>query len=159
MRYLLIILVLLTTACNGNVRDFVGISREGPDEFKVRTFKPLEVPKQFVLKTPEAIIEYKQAVHNANAHNQKAMGMQKTGISLSSGESSFLKKVGSSDTANIRSVIDGENEQQKTEEKNFLDKVIYWNEEEDVNHAVDIAEELERLKKQKINTNSRVPNT
>lgn len=159
MKYFLIVILFLITACNGNVRDFVGVTKEGPDEFQVRTYDPLQIPQNFVLKKPDTMAP-KYEGDQVLVVGEKVLTQYHENKTLSSSEAAFLQKTGNvSSSNNIRKVIDREYEQTPDKEKNLIDKMIYWNDTEDTNDVVDVGKELERLKELNVKTINRTPNT
>lgn len=46
--------VLLLSACSGNVKESLGIDRQGPDAFNVVARPPLSLPPEFSLRAPAA---------------------------------------------------------------------------------------------------------
>jgi hypothetical protein len=46
--------LMLLSACNSKVKKTLGLTATPPDEFQVKSSKPLEVPPHYNLREPEA---------------------------------------------------------------------------------------------------------
>lgn len=53
--YLLLTVLLITSACNKKLKERVGISTAGPNEYQVQRSKALEVPPHYYLPDPGQI--------------------------------------------------------------------------------------------------------
>lgn len=58
------------SACAKNFSDYVGISKQSPDESKVTTNRPLSVPPDYSLRPPSDNPQQNQSVVNVPAQNQ-----------------------------------------------------------------------------------------
>jgi len=77
--FLLFTVLLITSACNKKLKETVGISTAGPNEYQVQRSKALEVPPHYYLPVPTN----NQAVYN-NVNDQ---------VNLNEGEQALMKDI------------------------------------------------------------------
>jgi len=52
--FLLFTVLIITSACNKKIKETVGISTSGPNEYQVQRTKALEVPPHYYLPNPNS---------------------------------------------------------------------------------------------------------
>ena len=95
-RYLFLALPLLLGACD-NVRDTLGLTRNGPDEFAVATTPPLVMPPDFTLRPPAPGSEGAQGVAASEQARAALLGNDAkatTATTTSGGEAALLQQAG-----------------------------------------------------------------
>lgn len=109
--------MLVLGGCGGNVKDSVrgtlGLNREIPDEFKVITRAPLEIPKNLTLPPPMPGMHHPQEKPVLIAAKEAVFGEEnKQGQSTDSGsdiEAILLERAGADQNqANIRAMVNQE---------------------------------------------------
>lgn len=155
--YFVLTLVALTLSACAQTKEQFDFSNKAPDEFKVTTRAPLELPPDFTLRPPRpgaqrpqedtAIDEAKQAVFGAS---QQAPAQ--TPSQVTQGEAILLQKTGASAIdPNIRDRIDAESATLAKESQSTVDKILgKAGRKIDVPaKVVDPVKEAERLKQNK----------
>ena len=150
--------LLLPGGCGSNVKDSVrgtlGLNREAPDEFKVITRAPLEIPENLTLPPPMPGMQRPQEKPVISTAKEAVFGEEQEtsqkSKSSSDIESILLEKAGADQAeANIRAVVDQETaeiaEQKTPVAKKLLG--IGGGEVEPAATVVDAKAEYERLKK------------
>ncbi len=77
--FLLLTVLLITSACNKKLKETVGISTAGPNEYQVQRSKALEVPPHYYLPVPTC----GQTVYN-NVNEQ---------VNLNEGEQALMQDI------------------------------------------------------------------
>lgn len=142
------LLPLSLAACDGNVKDSLGLAREAPDEFTVVSRPPLSLPPDFSLRPPEP-----GAPPLASAADQQARSLitgqdaaQSASAKAPTASDSFLKRLGAdkADPA-IRNKLTGDaaTPADTSSAKTLMDKLSTSKKEEPM---VDPEKETERLK-------------
>lgn len=99
---LLIALMAVLTACEGDVKESLGLKREGPDAFNVVARPPLSLPPEFNLRPPAApgtdegisAIQKDQAKSIVTGISSSNTGAMLDETTPDTGESLLLKKAG-----------------------------------------------------------------
>lgn len=150
--------VQLITACSGSLRDGLGLRKDAPDEFKVISSAPLNVPPSFYLRPPSDKAEIKSTEsHASEAKNilfsDKRIASHKN---LSSGEKGLLVLTGYQAKADIRELIKQDNtpviEEKKTNK--LLQEIGFYKSEKDATSVVHAKKERERIIENKKNGES-----
>lgn len=146
---------VILSSCSGNVQDRLGLRRDAPDEFKVVSAPPLNIPPDFALLPPGEsdapslnVTEQARQVIFTPVSNDIDLGK----LSPSAGESKLLSKAGVSNP-DIRTLLKQEQYQvtQQKEEKGMFKKFVEYasfskSEKEPV---VNASKEKERIVKNK----------
>ena len=165
----LLMLPLLLTACEGGVREAIGLTRDAPDEFVVVSRPPLSIPPEFSLRPPRAgeaprgptaddaarNVLIGKPVDNANKTElveptveTAIVPVQRSEV-LSGGASNLLKRAGAdeaSDTIREQLRTDAVKPADTSNAKTLMDKLVGQDKAEPV---VDAAKEAERLRANK----------
>lgn len=154
----IILIFFLVSACQTNIREAIGFTKESPDEFSVLPQKPLTVPKQFTLPDPDNIVVEPRPVEESFRLEQEST-IPPTDLTLS--EQALLESEISSSTdssADIRQLIDQEYQQEESQTEAVLDQLFPWRnrETEDQNNLLDVQKEKERLIKEGIIQNQTI---
>ena len=149
----------LLTACSGNVKQALGLKREGPDAFKVVSHPPLDMPPEFNLVPPQPGAARPQRVVATDKAAQAVYGdgvVARTTflsheIETTPSESYFLKQAGAATAdRDIRNKI-AEDAVVAHAEKDDDDGVLGYlrslgSDSDDDVDVLDPTEELERLR-------------
>lgn len=148
--------IIALTACSKTKEQF-DFSKKAPDEFKVTTRAPLEMPPEFTLRPPRpgaprpqeetATEEAKQAVFGAQRQKQTA-----DNSAITQGEAILLQKTGATSIdPNIRDKVDAENAELAKESQSTVDKILgKVGKKADIESTVvDPIKEAERIKNNK----------
>ncbi len=155
MKYFFLISMMVLTACEGGVRESLGINRNAPDEFVVVSRPPLSVPPEFDLvpPTPGAISPQESARGRAQSAllggSETAVESVSAAGTASSAEASFLSKLKVDEAdPNIRQVLgkDLTTKPPTKDAKSLLEKLNITPTQQPV---VDAKKETERLRANK----------
>ncbi|MCK5374880.1 MAG: DUF3035 domain-containing protein [Alphaproteobacteria bacterium] len=163
-RYLAIALLgcslIITTSCSSNVtndvRNTLGLNKDAPDEFAVRTRAPLEIPKTLTLLPPQPGMQRPQEKTAVNTAKEAVFGedtvkqAQKNGTSKDNIEAVLLEKSGADKVSdNIRNLVDQETQKMTDRNKPVATKLLNLASGEKTSAAtiVDAKAEYERIKK------------
>lgn len=149
---LLLLAGLGLSACDsGDLRRGLGLEHAGPDEFKVVSRAPLDLPPDYGLRppTPGAARPNELAVRDQAKQTVfgAATPVEKMVDGRTPGESALLRQAGAID-ANpaIRETINRESAQLAQADRSFVDRLIFWREPPEPGTPVDPAAEQQRLK-------------
>ena len=95
-RYLILALPLMLGACD-SMRDTLGLTRNGPDEFAVATTPPLVMPPDFTLRPPAPGSEGAQGVAASEQARAALLGTDArtpTSPTVGGGEAALLQQAG-----------------------------------------------------------------
>lgn len=133
-RFLFLLLALLVTACNGNVKRTLGIDHSTPDEFKVISNPPLSVPPEFTLRPPVPGAPPTTQIDTHEAAKESVFGQGavtdpsvRSSSLPSSGEQILLERAGATTAdPNIRDALQAEQRYQleKQKEKGYVGKTL-----------------------------------
>ena len=149
---LIIVGGLLAGGCEG-AGQAIGIGKQAPDEFAVVTRAPLSMPPDFGLRPPRPGVERPQ--ENGAFESARKLGVKSADLNASTrnvstdsiGESAILSKAGATNSdPNIRQKINRESSILATEDSNFADKLIFWQDRRDRGSIVDAGAETKRLR-------------
>ena len=165
----LLTLPLLLTACEGGVREAIGLTRDAPDEFAVVSRPPLSIPPEFSLRPPRAgeaprglsaddaarstligkpVEDTSKTELVAPAVETAVVPVQRSDV-LSGGASNLLKHAGADAVSeNIREQLsaDAVAPVDTSNAKTFMDKLVG---QDKVEPVVDAAKEADRLRANK----------
>ena len=141
------------SACEGGIGDALGLGKNAPDEFAVVRSAPLTLPPDFTLRPPrpgearpneESVREQaKVALFNEAG----ALAIDDSSAAATQGEAAFVERAGAADVdPNIRHIVDREFSGYASEDENFIDSLLFWQEEQLPGEVVDAAAEAERLR-------------
>jgi len=151
--------VLALSGCGNKVKQQLGLGRNSPDEFMVVKRAPLTLPPDYDLRAPGTA---------QSAPQEDAVDQAKTAL-LGRGDGMAAQPAGSAETElmdrmgvqkanpDIRAVIDRENGYIALKNKPVVDKLIFWDDQNNKGLApkdmptsiVDAKAEAERLRKNK----------
>ena len=149
---LAVIAALGLTACdNSSLRRSLGLDSRGPDEFRVVSRAPLDVPPEFGLRPPQPGISRpneqpvretaRQTVFGANTSTAKIVAGR------TAGESALLRQAGAIDLdVAIRETVNRESAQLAAADRGLTDRLIFWRTPAPPGTVVDAAAEQQRLR-------------
>ena len=117
---------LMVAGCS-SVRDELGLSKVGPDEFTVVTKAPLVVPPDFSLRPPAPGQKRLRDIKPRESAKTAIFGESTANPNLSNGESKLLTKAGANavDPA-IREIIDQETADLVTKNQTVGEQIMFW---------------------------------
>ncbi len=145
-------LALPLGGCSGS-QEFLGRSRQSPDEFAVYSRAPLSMPPDFSLRPPgpgatrtQAVAprkEAKKALLGPRAAARPAKGL----VGASPGTISLIRQTGGFKASpNIRATVNRETTIMAEEDKKFTDKIIFWRDPKNPGKTIDPAREERRIR-------------
>ncbi len=148
-------LALPLGGCSGN-QEFLGRSRQAPDEFAVYSRAPLSMPPDFALRPPgsgggtrpQAVAPRKAAKKALLGPRAAASPAPAKGLAdASPGTMSLIRQTGgfNADPA-IRATVNRETTIMAEEGKKFTDKIIFWRDPRATGKAIDPALEERRIR-------------
>jgi len=139
------------SACSSGVRQALGAERSTPDEFRVVTIAPLNVPPEYNLRPPqpgelraEDVFQDRQA--------RRALFGDMDSSRATDGEILFAARAGAADAnPDVRALIDGETAAIVRKRESFADRVLFWRDAErlvnDEGQPLDPAAEQARVQR------------
>ena len=146
-------IVFSISACSG-VREQLGLEKQSPDEFRVVSRAPLSLPPDFALRPPQPGIPRpqegtptQQARQNVfRSNGASSLPQQPTVFGVSPGEAALLRQAGSSGSEpDIRTLVDRETQQINEENEEFINRLVFWRDEEQPGEVLDAEAEARRL--------------
>lgn len=148
-------LVLGVAACGG-FDEQLGLTKQSPDEFRVVSRAPLTVPPDFSLRPPEPgaprpqegtpTQQAERAVFRNSAGVQPVGAQAVIAPNRSTGERSLLAAAGAQNAdPDIRVIVERETNQINDESDQFVDALVFWNDQPQAGTIVDPQAELRRL--------------
>ena len=141
------------SACEGGIGDALGLGKNAPDEFAVVRNAPLTLPPDFTLRPPrpgEARPNEESVREQARValfNEAGALAIDDSTAAATQGEAAFVERAGAADVdPNIRHIVDREFSGYASEDENFIDSLLFWQEEQLPGEVVDAAAEAERLR-------------
>ena len=141
------------SACEGGIGDALGLGKNAPDEFAVVRSAPLTLPPDFTLRPPrpgEARPNEESVREQARValfNEAGALAIDDLTAAATQGEAAFVERAGAADVdPNIRHIVDREFSGYASEDENFIDSLLFWQEEQLPGEVVDAAAEAERLR-------------
>ncbi len=153
-------LALALGACEG-AKQQLGLTKQAPDEFRVQARAPLSVPPDFTLRPPapgavrpqegDTQDQARRALVGGQQENSQSNGFSFSGAapaeSRSAGEIALLRQAGAGGgDPNIRQVIDRETDIFNAQNRDFLETLVFWREEEPTGEIIDADAEARRLR-------------
>ena len=144
----------MLSACEGGISDALGLGKKAPDEFAVVRSAPLTLPPEFTLRPPrpgearpnEASVS-QQAKSDLLSEAGALAADDSATTTSTQGEAAFIDQADAADVdPNIRHIVDREFSGYASEDENFIDSLMFWQEEEPAGEVVDAAAEAERLR-------------
>lgn len=134
-------------------RQALGLNKQSPDEFQVVARAPLSLPPDYSLRPPQPGAPRPQEgttrdqAENALFGNFSAGGaIGDTPAGSSQGEVALLQSAGATGIdPNIRQLVDNETNQLIEQDKQFIDSLIFWRDEDPYGEVVDPVAEQQRL--------------
>lgn len=141
-------------ACSG-VQETLGLTTQAPDEFAVYARAPLSQPPDFALLPPapgaprpqEATpTQQAQVALLQNSTSYTFNEDLSTGQTMSAGEQAFLQSAGATGLdPGIRTVVDTETETYAEQDENFIDTLVFWQEQPPYGEIIDPTLEQQRI--------------
>ena len=142
---------LVLAGC-GSWRQTFGLDHAPPDEFTVVSQAPLSMPPDYNLRPPRPGATRPQDVGTTQSAAAtvfgiaKAPGAERVKDAASPGEAVFLARAGATNALpNIRATIDAETRNLIAGDKRWVDRLIFWQKQEQPYSTVDAAAEAKRL--------------
>ncbi|MET4700930.1 hypothetical protein ABIE65_003974 [Constrictibacter sp. MBR-5] len=147
---------VLVAGCGGNVKQQLGIAKRAPDEFSVVTRAPLSMPPDYGLRPPRPGERRPQEptmraqargvlVPNA-AGDDLAAAVPGGTTGMTAGDSALLARVGTEPVSeDIRRQIDSETARLDADERNLIERMMFWREQPPPGDVVDPLKETQRL--------------
>ncbi|MCW8085786.1 DUF3035 domain-containing protein [Sabulicella glaciei] len=148
----LVLPLALLAACGGETSRTLGLTRDAPDEFQVTTRAPLSMPPTLGdLPRPRPGAARPQEVPAALQAQSALVPGAGLGGSASratpgSGEVALLGSAGGPVTGDIRSRVDEESLRLERTDRNLVDRLMFWREQEPPGVPVDPSREAQRLR-------------
>lgn len=150
----LALLPFALAACGDGIRESFGLDRRSPDEFMVTSRAPLSMPPEFALRPPQPGVprpqegtprqRAQQAVFGVGDQAPTAADFEASG--LSPGASSLLANAGATRVdPGIRQMVDQESTELAIADDNFIDRLMFWQDQPPPGLVVDPAAERARL--------------
>lgn len=145
--------LLLLSGCGNSVKETLGIERRPPDEFAVLTHAPLSLPPDFALRPPQPGERRPQdPVMRDQARSillNQASGPTvavSDGTALTPGERALLTdaEAGAVDPG-IRRLVDRESAAEARDDRNFVERLMFWIDRPPPGTVVNAPEERRRL--------------
>ena len=110
MRKLLIVSVCLFLVACGGAKEQLGLNRQVPDEFKVVTRAPLEMPPDYNLRPPRPGAERPQEQSTIEAASEAVFGEAANARNdITNGEAALIEAAGGTNAnSDIRALVDSE---------------------------------------------------
>jgi hypothetical protein len=144
-------LAVSLSACE-QIRETVGVEKKAPDEFSVVRTAPLSVPPTYDLRPPRpgarsvAQIDPRREAELATFGRQGAAATTNRAVADTAGEESLLRslKVGNS-APDIRQQVDEESAILAADNRNFVERLMFWQTRPRAGAEVDAKKEQQRI--------------
>lgn len=147
--------LLLGTLCtlqacgNENFMKAVGLNRDAPDEFRVTTRAPLSMPAQFDLPAPQPGAARPQELTERQQAEQAlvpSLALENTAAPAPTpGQEALVAAAGPQAVPDIRNRVAAE-AAQDADQRNFVQRLFFWQKQPDRSVVVDPAREAQRLR-------------
>jgi hypothetical protein len=140
------------TACDsGSLRRSLGLDSRGPDEFRVVSRAPLDVPPEFGLRPPQPGASRPNELSVREQAKQTVFGAAAPAVKMvegrTAGESALLRQAGAVDVdVSIRETVNRESAQLAQADRSLTDRLIFWRETPPPGTVVDPGAEQQRLR-------------
>lgn len=137
-----------------SAKEVFGLNKSSPDEFAVVTRAPLVIPPEFGLRPPEPgaarpqDAPAAQAARNILVSNAGSAGRSTGGPDgLTTGESALLRQAGALNADPlVRREVDRETTAMVDADRDFMDRLMFWQKQPPPGRAVDPEAEMRRLR-------------
>jgi len=151
LRPALAMLALLALGACDSLRDELGMNKQSPDEFRVVSRAPLSLPPDYnTLVTPNPGQPRPQEGTTTDQARTAVFGTEQKGQPVtaeSTGEAALLNAAGAQNAdPQIRQIVDRETQQINEEDTDFLDALIFWQDQPPPGTVVDPNKEAQRIK-------------
>jgi hypothetical protein len=141
--------VLLVSGCSGSQlsRTF-GLTRDAPDEFTVTTRAPLSMPPDFALRPPRpgaARPQEQSERRQAEEALVPDLALNQPQAGQSPGQDALMAQTGPNAPQDIRRTVD-QDARYASDDKSFIDKILYWRKPDTQDVQVDPQKESQRLR-------------
>jgi hypothetical protein len=148
---LLMVAALGVSACdNTGVRRSLGLDVRGPDEFRVVSRAPLDLPPEFGLRPPTPGAARPNEPTMREQAKQTVFGGAPAARQVAgrtAGESVLLRQAGAVEIdGTIRETVNRESAQLAGADRNFTDRLIFWRDAPPPGTPVDAVAEQQRLR-------------
>lgn len=139
-------------ACDsGSLRRSLGLDSRGPDEFRVVSRAPLDVPPDYGLRPPQPGADRPNELSIREQAKQTVFGANTPAVKMvagrSVGESALLRQSGAVDVdSSIRETVNRESAQLAQADRSLTDRLIFWREQPPAGTVVDPVAEQQRLR-------------
>jgi hypothetical protein len=146
-------LALTVSGCD-KVRDQLGLNKNPPDEFRVVSRAPLNLPPEYQLRPPQPGSDRPQEGTPRQQASQTVFGRDdeldrpsyQDAPGLSQGEKALLGRAGADDVPDdIRNLVDAETRQMNEEAQSFVDTLVFWRDPQRPEELVNAEDEARRL--------------
>lgn len=145
---------VLLAGCGGNVKQQLGIAKRAPDEFSVVTRAPLSMPPDYGLRPPRP--GERRPQEPTERAQARELLVPRSGDNLASaipgadgmtaGESALLSRVETGPASDgIRAQINNETARLDSDERNIVERMMFWREQPPPGDVVDPRKEAQRL--------------
>ena len=140
------------SACDGaSMRRSLGLDSRGPDEFRVVSRAPLDVPPDFGLRPPQPGATRPNELSVREQAKQTVFGATAPAVRVvagrSNGESVLLRQAGAVDLdTTIRETVNRESAQLAQADRSLTDRLIFWRDPPPPGTVVDPVAEQQRLR-------------
>ncbi len=138
-------------ACS-QIRETVSVQKKAPDEFAVVRNAPLSVPPTYDLRPPQpgarAItqIDPRREAEQATFSQQVATANPNRPVADSAGEEALLRSLKTVNTpADIRQQVDEESAILAADNRNFVERLMFWRDQPTPGTEVDAQKEQQRI--------------
>ncbi len=149
---LLVAAALVLGACSG-LRQTFGGGKQAPDEFTVVRKAPLTLPPDFNLRPPQPGATPLQTTNTSEQAQAVVVSSGDTAAPArapTAGEQTFLRQAGVvRGESNIRQVLLSETTQLAERDEGFIDRLIFWRNDED-GDVINPIEESRRVREQQL---------
>ena len=149
-------MMLSLSACGGQVRQALGMTKHSPDEFLTVAHAPLTLPPDYSLQPPQpgaprpqegtASEQAQTALYANNGGTAPTSYDEQTDSAQSGGEVALLQNAGAAGVdPGIRAQIDSETAAQVERDQTLIERLVFWHTPEPYGTVVDPVAEAKRL--------------
>ena len=147
-----LVALALLAGCGGDTARTFGFTRDAPDEFQVTTRAPLSMPpslNQLPVPRPGAPRPQEQSQRQAAEATLvpgSVLAANTASARPSSGETALLSQAGRPANDDIRQRVDEESLRLERTNRDLMDRLMFWKEQEPAGVPVDAQREARRLR-------------
>lgn len=149
-----IAIIAVSVAGCSSVRRAVGAERVRPDEFRVVTMAPLEVPPEYNLRPPRPGEPRPQDFASNDAARVALLGERNSAENpASQGERALVARTGGAQAdPNIRAIVDAEAAGIIRRRRGFANRVLFWTggDNADESNPINAVSEAERMEREEV---------